>query len=224
MSSFSQIEYQLVRSRRKSLAIHVLRDGSVEVRAPHRAPRELIHRFVLEKSAWIKQKRTEWLALPARHEPKFHEGAEHFFLGEAYRLSFAPYRGDDPVINLQLRSTTEDNVARALDRWYRREAERLFAERHDHWRDQMADFALPQSHIRLRKMTSRWGSCTRRGAITLNTQLVRYPLECADAVIVHELCHLLEFNHSPRFYALMDRAYPDWKPVDKLLKKLALQY
>jgi predicted metal-dependent hydrolase len=88
----------------------------------------------------------------------------------------------------------------------------------------MKDFALPPSDIALRKMKSRWGSCSRKGKITLNTQLVRYPMACIDAVVVHELCHLLEFNHSRRFYDLMDRAYPQWRAVDKLLKDLALQY
>ena len=224
MQAPRDIEYRLVRSRRKSVAIHVLRNGAVEVRAPQRASREMIHRFVLEKQHWIEQKRAQWLALPAPHQAEFHEGSQHFFLGEAHRLSFDQCDDQEPVIALRVRNTSADNVARALERWYRQEAELLFAERHEHWRNHMAGFALPDSHIRLRKMTSRWGSCSRRGAITLNTQLVRYPLACIDAVIVHELCHLLEFNHSSRFYALMDQAYPNWKKVDKLLKNLALQY
>jgi len=73
-------------------------------------------------------------------------------------------------------------------------------------------------------MKRRWGSCRRNGKITLNLALMKYPLECIDAVIVHELCHLLEFNHSPRFYRLMTRAMPQWKTWDRMLTELAQRY
>lgn len=219
------ITYKLVRTRRKSVAIHVYRNGEVEVRAPRQASKALIHAFVLEKQDWIAKKQSEWQALPARHEPRFTEGSGHYFLGELHRLCFSQASNNaEPIIQLRVQKRSPDNVAKALDRWYRQQAEAVCAERHDYWREQLRFLRLPSSSLAYRKMKSRWGSCGRSGKITLNTQLMRYPLECVDAVIVHELCHLLEFNHSPRFYELMDIAYPDWKKTDVLLKELSLQY
>lgn len=69
---------------------------------------------------------------------------------------------------------------------------------------------LPLPQLRVRKMRSRWGSCSRAAVVTLNLELIRMPLECiVDYVITHELCHLAEFNHSPRFYELQARFVPD---------------
>ena len=74
--------------------------------------------------------------------------------------------------------------------------------------------------LTLRRMKTRWGSCTTKtGAIRLNTALVHYPPECLEMVLVHELCHLIEPNHGPRFYALMDLHFPAWRAVNRLLKE-----
>lgn len=65
--------------------------------------------------------------------------------------------------------------------------------------------------LAVRRMRRRWGSCFRDGRITLNTELVGEADDLVDYVLIHELCHLREFNHGPRFYAAMDRALPDWR-------------
>ncbi len=70
---------------------------------------------------------------------------------------------------------------------------------------------------RLLKTKMQWGSCTPRGELILNPALVRAPTRCIDYVLLHELCHLLEHNHSPRFYQLLDRHMPDWRAVKELL-------
>ena len=119
---------------------------------------------------------------------------------------------------------SEARVAGRINRWYREEAQILFQERHAYWTEQLAFLELPESWVEVRVMKRRWGSCRRNGKITLNLSLMKYPLECIDAVIVHELCHLLEFNHSPRFYRLMTRAMPHWKKWDRMLTELAQRY
>lgn len=224
-NSAKSIEYQLVRSKRKSVAIYVHRSGLVEVRAPNRMPKYLIEDFITQKQDWILRKQSQWHSLPEPVVTSFTEGSAHYFLGEPHRLQFAKPKSDyEPVIALRVRDKSEPNVRNALDRWYKNNSMDVFQERHDFWREELVDFDLPQSTLGVRKMKSRWGSCSTKGKITLNTQLVRYPLHCVDAVVVHELCHLLEFNHSKRFYQLMDKAYPDWKKADKCLKELAYQY
>lgn len=219
------IEYSVVWSQRKTIGLYVNRNGSVEVRAPKQVPLKLIEDFVQEKQAWIAKQQAAWQALPAPHVVEFSEGSIHYFLGEPHTLNLGTaYQKDLLSIDINPRKKDQQSVSNALERWYRHNAQAVFSERHEYWRSQLADWALPNSKLALRKMKRRWGSCSRQGLITLNTQLVRYPLTCIDAVIVHELCHLLEFNHSQRFYRLMDQAYPQWKQADKLLKKLAYQY
>jgi len=85
----------------------------------------------------------------------------------------------------------------------------------------MAALRLPFPELKIRKMRTRWGSCTRRGVITLNLELVRMPPACIDYVISHELCHLVEFNHSARFYQLQERFVPDWQVRKRELDELA---
>ncbi|MCG8669124.1 MAG: M48 family metallopeptidase [Pseudomonadales bacterium] len=218
------MSYEIVRSKRKSVAIYVHRNGGVEVRAPLRMPAALIDEFVVEKQRWILAKQSEWSSLPAPVLPKYEEGAEHYFLGEPHQISFQKQPVDKPFIHLRVRNRSPESLEAALERWYRQQAMDVFTERHQYWCEALEDFGFPDSTIALRKMKRRWGSCSKKGIITLNTQLVRYPLECIDAVIVHELCHLLVFNHSKAFYRLMDQAYPRWKQVDQLLKELSYQY
>lgn len=74
--------------------------------------------------------------------------------------------------------------------------------------------------FKVRKMRSRWGSCSHKGAITINSLLIQAPPICIDYVILHELCHLQEFNHSPRFYALMDQVMPEWRAHRQYLREM----
>lgn len=75
------------------------------------------------------------------------------------------------------------------------------------------------NRIEYRNMSTRWGSCTpTTGRISINVRLALYPPECLEYVVVHELCHMKEANHSARFYALVERYYPDWRRVRALLR------
>ena len=76
--------------------------------------------------------------------------------------------------------------------------------------------------IQVRRMKTRWGSCSKKGQILLNTDLVQAPIACIDYVIVHELCHLIVPNHSPRFYSLLDQSMPDWRARKLKLEKCAI--
>lgn len=223
MTSADVIEYTLTYCRRKTIGIYVSAESGVEVRVPYFVARTEAERFVLEKQDWIRRKLADFSTRPQRHVPESAWGAAHYLLGEAVRFHCRPDQPHDILISGRMDDPTERIEAR-IQRWYRSEAQQLFDERHTHWREQMAAMNLPDSFIEIRTMKRRWGSCRRNGKITLNLALMKYPLECIDAVIVHELCHLLEFNHSRRFYAHMTRAMPQWKKWDRLLLELAQRY
>jgi len=211
-------------------------DQSVEVRAPKRVSKRDVESFLREKERWVISKLNEFSLRPDPHELIYEEGGKHYFLGESHRIVDASKtaRGsqlhlaldlDEATIPLNaLQNATAEQVERKLDRWYRKEALDLFTERHGYWREEMARFDLPDSHVTVRKMKRRWGSCTTKGKITFSTTLAKYPINCVDAVVVHELCHLLEFSHNKRFYRFMSQVYPNWKESDKLLNNLSLLY
>jgi len=101
---------------------------------------------------------------------------------------------------------------------------RVFQERLGHWGPLAAGRlgTPPAPRLRLRRMRRRWGSCTGQGVVTLNTRLVERCRCLIDYVLVHELCHLRELNHSPRFHALVADLMPDWRARSEALDRGAL--
>lgn len=221
LSGKPPFEYQVRYSRRRSLALYVYPDQRVELRAPLGCPDSIVSAFLAERSDWVQRKLREFAQRPPR---RFAVDQPQPFLGGFYPLQVIeerPYGVWLAGERLQVRCRVPDEVPRLLDAWYRRQAQAVFAERLAACREALAALRLPAPRLRLRRMRSRWGSCSSRGDITLNTDLVRYPPHLIDYVIVHELCHLREFHHGPAFYRLMDRALPDWAERRRQLRALA---
>lgn len=211
-------------SKRRSLAIYVYPDLRVEVRAPHGCPESVLRRFVAERADWVRRKQEEFVRRPGRPGAEYHDGAPQFLLGQRYVLSLVAQRpygvwlaGDQLVV----RAAGAATVPAVLGTWYRTQAATVLAERLAAAAPVVARLAVPMPSLRLRLMRSRWGSCSSRGGVTLNIDLVRYPSHLIDYVIVHELCHLREFNHGAGFYRLMAAALPDWQQRKRELRELA---
>lgn len=195
----SEPVYTLIRSARRTLAIHIRRDGVVQVRAPLRMPTTEIHAFVLSRQAWISKHLAEIAA--RQHEPIDPQIASVWWhVGEAL-----PRAG---------------RTERQWQQWQREQAQAFLPERCLTLAKALGPAWMP-TQIKLRRMRSRWGSCSRRGDITLNTLLMHMPLACIDYVIYHELCHLHEFHHGPAFYDLQSRVNPDWMEHKKALTAFA---
>jgi predicted SprT family Zn-dependent metalloprotease len=100
---------------------------------------------------------------------------------------------------------------RLIADWYQRQAAQIFSQRLTVCFERVRAWGVAYPTLRVRRMKTRWGSCTGHGAITLNSRLVELPVDLIDYVILHELCHLREMNHGPRFYALLEGVCPTWK-------------
>jgi len=111
------------------------------------------------------------------------------------------------------------HIERLVLHWYRQQAESLFTERVAHYAP-LLDVA-PRT-VKLSAAKTQWGSCTARGAVRLNEQLVRLPLRLIDYVVVHELAHLREMNHSAAFWSVVDSACPDYAKLRRELKAVGL--
>ena len=105
-----------------------------------------------------------------------------------------------------------------LDRWLKKETKRIFSERLAIIYNEFEE-NIPYPNLRIRKMKTRWGVCNKKSiTVTLNSELIRYSLDKLDYVIVHELSHLVHFNHSKQFWDLVSKYCPNYKKIKKDLK------
>ncbi len=105
-----------------------------------------------------------------------------------------------------------------LEKWYQKQAKKLFHERLDYWYSVFTR-EIPYPSLTIRKMTSRWGVCNcKLKRVTLNLELMKRDIDCLDYVIVHELSHFKEMNHSSKFWKVVEENYPNYKKVRKVMK------
>lgn len=170
-----QIPFEVLRSRRKTMAIQVRRDGSVAVRCPLWVADDEVRRFAKEHEEWIRQHRQEVLK-----------------------------RKEEEV------SYTAEQV-----KAYRQHARWVLAQKTSQWAQKMG---VTYRKITIRQQTTRWGSCSGKGNLNFNWKLVLVPEELLDYVVVHELAHRREMNHSPRFWKIVEEQLPDYMERRKQLR------
>jgi len=217
-----EVEVTVRRVVRMNLRVHPP-DGSVRLSVPPRTSQRVALRFVRDSREWIELHRAR-IAEQVREEalrpaPRIRLGVsgEHWaHLGRMLELVvIADPRarvelGDGPLLRVAVPDPEDRrHVLAAIDRWQRRElravAEPMLAE----WGGRMG---VEHRFLGLRRMSTRWGSCIpSRGRIWLNVALVTRPPALLEYVVVHELVHLMESSHGPRFRELMDRHLPDWR-------------
>ena len=227
--SGATLPFRFLRSARKTIALYVNRDGSVLVRAPLRVSFAEIFLFMHERWDWLQTQRSRFLEQPVAVPFSYRHGETFLHMGQECMLQVkSGGRNQARMVNGELLVTltpenllAEDGLGSVIELWQRREAKRVFPSRLAFCHELMGELRLPFPELKIRKMRARWGSCTRSAQVTLNLELIRMPPECLDYVIVHELCHLVEFNHSPKFYELQARFTPDWKLQRQRLDELA---
>jgi predicted metal-dependent hydrolase len=213
-----EVAVALRRSARRSVGLVIKSDG-LTVTVPNRFPLHELDAILHQKAGWIIDKLDE---LAARQpETTLAEGATVDWLGEPHALRLGFGRGSVTADTLQLVAHNEAGIPLALTRLMRREARTFLAERLAMWAARMG---LHYTDFKLSSARSRWGSCTSSGAIRLNWRLMQAPLPVLDYVVIHELCHLVELNHSPRFWALVEGVCPDWKQKRDWLKREGGRY
>ncbi len=212
------IDYELCYARRKTLEIAVHPDLRVVVKAPQGSDLTQVEGIVRQRAPWIllQQRRlTEFL--PHTPPRQYVSGETHYYLGRACRLKRVQASEESVTltrgfITVQVRDKVDTKRVKALlEKWLRGQAAVLFAERLAAMLPRFARFGIAAPMLRIRTMKTRWGSCSSKGIVTLNLKLMQAEVSCIDYLIVHELYHLIELNHSKRFYALMDQMMTDWR-------------
>jgi predicted metal-dependent hydrolase len=212
------MEYQLIRQKRRTLAITVSTEG-VTVKAPPRATLRTIEAFVSKKQAWIARTQAalqQRRALQPRPGFLRHLGSEYRIVirGPATRNSIE-LTADELIITSH-RPRNQAYNRKLLHDWLNSAIKTIFAAALHRCLARFPDLAPPS--LAIRKTRSRWGSYAP-GAhrVMLNSALIQVPLECLDYVVIHELCHHYHPNHGPEFYALLSATCPSWSTLKKHL-------
>lgn len=222
-----RIPYCLRFSDRKRLRITVKPDLSVLADAPSRFSEDDAKEAVRSKARWILRQLAsfeEFHPLPMPH--KFISGETFIYLGRQYRLKVlsgdkapAKLRGRHLHVTVPDRSDTAV-VKEAVDAWYRARAEGIFRRYLVTCMEVASRHGITEPELSIRDMRTRWGSCSSVGRVTLNLKLIYAPIHCIEYVIMHELCHLVHHDHSPRFYQLLTRCMPDWEKRRTVLRQV----
>lgn len=223
------LSFALMYSKRKTLTIRVQADRTVTVDAPTGTLLARVHEIVHKKADWIVRKQRE---LRDKGAPRQYVSGEMYrYLGGLIRLQV-----DSGVIKrtafsddvLTLTTPTPDDpeqIEREMRVWFQGQARRVFAERLAVCLPKTEALGIPAPQkLTIRLMKTRWGSCSGGGRVTLNLRLIQADTDLIDYVILHELCHLRELNHSKRFYDLMTHILPDWREQRRLVNQCEVMW
>ena len=225
-----QITFERVKRQKATgkVLIKVLPDCRVIAMAPDDADNEAVLTAVKKRGRWIYEKLRDFRKQLEFFTPRqYISGESHYYLGKQYLLKVVETSEQSQGVKLlrgklevAVRSKSANKAKELLTSWYKARARETFARRLDAMLEQTLWVAEPPP-LRILTMQTQWGSCSPAGRITLNPHLVKAPSECIDYVILHELCHIAEHNHSDRFYRLMNQVMPQWEKIKERLDRMA---
>ena len=213
---------EVVRTNRKRSASIQLEGDLVKVRVPKSLSDSRIRDLISRRTVWIRAKLKEQSEQPVPKPREYVSGEAFPYLGKNYRLKVIT--GQNPSIKLKhgyLVATVpagkprQKAVRGLIENWYQSHAGIRLREK----TERLAKIVgVSPSSVSVKSYKSRWGSCSGQGDISYNWQIILAPHRIVDYVVVHELCHLLEHNHSPRYWQHVERYVPDWKDCRDWLK------
>ena len=210
------LDIELQYALKKRLTLTVYPDQRIVARIPYGMTKSTVESYFLGKSKWLLKHLNHFEKHPPELEKLYLNGERFSFLGKKYELTI--HEGKNCVslegdkIILQIKDIDNfDLKKRIMQTWYRNEAIKHLSPMYETWIKKLTYLKLPKTTLRFYRMKRRWGSCSSKGVITLNTELVKKDYTLIDYVIVHEICHLKVPAHNKAFYELMGSVMADWK-------------
>ena len=219
-----EIDFLLELNHRKNLKINVHPDLSVTVKAPSDKSIPSIIEKVKKRASWIIKQKNFFLSLPPPvPERQYISGETHLYLGKQYRLKIIEQQEIETVklkrgyINIYTKNKNDkENIKNLLNKWYLNHARKQFTHKLKQCYQKTKKYGIEKlPPIQIRKMKTRWGSCTKKGKILLNPNLIKTTTHCIEYVITHEICHIKHHNHNKQFYQLLSQVMPDWQQRKK---------
>jgi predicted metal-dependent hydrolase len=213
------IEYQIKYSNRKTLNISVERDRSIVVRAPHYLTADKIDKIVQSKRQWIKEKLNHTQKYPLVTESKeFVSGETLMYLGKNYQLLVVDeeFEGIEFDQRFKISKANQPNANELFKKWYLKQAlikiEPLATK-------YAKSLGVQYNQFKTSEMKYRWGSCTPANNIIFNWRIIKAPMYVLEYLVAHELVHLIENNHTPRFWNILSIQVPNYEKAKNWLKK-----
>ncbi len=214
----------------KNINLRIRHNGEVYVSAPINASKDTIDSFVMRKSKYIRNAIDSFRQNDiSKYDMQYISGENVTFLGKNIRIKvkkdteeYVSY--DGIFICIHVKRPDYYNCKKNLfNNWLNEQCDKIFSEIIKDIHERFAHYNVPMPELRLRNMTSRWGSCLpNKGIITLNKRLIEAPKNCIEYVVYHELCHFIHPNHSKQFYSLLQIMLPDWKNHKQILENSLL--
>jgi predicted metal-dependent hydrolase len=198
-------------------------NGRVRVATPLVVSDDAVRLAVIDKLGWIRRQKAKFTAQPRQSRREMVNGESHYFQGRRYRLRVREDAGSARValrgvasLDLFVRpGASPDKRTLVLERWYREQLRALAAPLLAKWQPILG---VQVAAWGVKKMKTKWGSCNPASSrVWLNLELAKKPVACLEYIIVHELAHLIERNHTDRFMALMDQYLPNWRVCRDML-------
>lgn len=208
---------KIIRSWRKTLSLHVLPDTTLLVKAPYLMPRYAINSFLEEHETWIRRRLAGMKANGGSTGRRYEEGELFLFLGKTRTLTI----GNNSIIEVRDDKLLFPHfllfrIRKELETWYIGQARQIIMQRVEWYAKRMN---VDYISISFSDTKSKWGSCTFHNKLQFNWRLILAPMSIVDYLVIHELTHILEKNHSRDFWSIVRRMDPSYKIEDKWLKK-----
>tara|TARA_R110001583_G_scaffold23749_3_gene87283 strand:- start:1776 stop:2471 length:696 start_codon:yes stop_codon:yes gene_type:complete len=218
------IEYKLQFADRKTLGITVLPNREVLVKAPEGSSLDKIEAKIKKKAFWILKQKDHFLSFePRLTERRYVSGETHLYLGRQYQLKVILSDFDKVKYTgryIEVHTNDKSKVKELVLSWYREKAEIWFKKISDKQVERFLKYKVKPTKLEIKEMKYRWGSCSNKGRILLNPELMKAPKACIEYVIVHELCHLVHRDHTKVFFELQTKEMPDWQKWKLKLENL----
>ncbi|MCP4550734.1 MAG: M48 family metallopeptidase [Bacteroidetes bacterium] len=219
-----KIVFQVEYSARKTLGITVTPDLDVLVKAPIASSLDKIKEKLLKKAAWIIKQQSFFLSFQPKTPARRYIGGEtHLYLGRQYLLKIESSKDESVKLKgrfLIVKTIDKSKTKALVKEWYLQHAKSRFKKIAEPLIEKFKRHKVEPDSIVFRDMPTRWGSCTPKGKIILNPELIKAPRGCIEYVIIHELCHLIYHDHTRKFIELQTKEMPDWEKWKMKLENL----
>ena len=209
---------EVIRSNRRTISISIMKDGAVVVKAPIKAKDDQINQFVLSKQGWIQSKVNACLLTNARFKDIINYDKVLVY-GNKYSILLADTKKIELGDGLQIifpKKIVPEHRLKHLKTWLKKLAKRSLEARIYQIAEKL-NFVF--NSFKITDSKGRWGSCSSRKQININYRVIMLPPAVIDYILVHELCHLAEMNHSKRFWRLVGQCYPSFNAAKMNLKQ-----
>jgi len=221
------LHVDIVRSRRRTAALYII-GNHLQVRVPQQIKDEHIIEILQTKQSWIKKKVIQLKKVPIPKPKEFVSGEVFLFLGNNYRLKIQEGHQVGVALSDQYLLTTvrktdtdekqKEKIKKYLEHWYRSRASEKLLEKVEHFSKLIG---VCSKGLRVGNFKSKWGSCDSHSRLAFNWNLIKAPHSIIDYIVIHELCHIIQPNHSKLFWREVEKYDPAYKDHRAWLRKHA---